>query len=266
MLGDGAIRSWWNKARPRGADEPKAAANDPLFTEVLSDFSRRLRDRTAEQAANPAAAARQRRAALKAYDSTRRRYQILAAGFGVGALVGLALAMIAPPVSAPPLAPHVASAMASLAATPAAEPPLPIVKASVDEAPPKTDPATAAEPATTEPATTEPAAAAALRAEEVREVQTKLRGFGFNAGPPDGVAGRMTLAAAEQYQQARGLPQTGKIDSELLDQLRQDPAPQVAVQVAQRAPRQPVRAGTATARRQSDPFQRLGQWLDSLVR
>lgn len=261
MLGDGVIRSWWNKARPRDADEPKAAANDPLFTEALSDFSRRLRDRTAEQAASPAVAARQRRAALKAYDSTRRRHYILAGGFGVGALAGLALAMIAPPVSAPPLAPHVASAMATLAATPAAEPPLPIVKASVDEAPPKTDPVTAADSTTAAPA-----AAATLRAEEVREVQAKLRGFGFNAGPPDGVAGRMTLAAVEQYQQARGLPQTGKIDSELLDQLRQDPAPQVAPQVAQRAPRQPVRAGTATARRQPDPFQRFGQWLDSLVR
>lgn len=261
MLGDGAIRSWWNRARPGSAGKPKAAVNDPLFTEVLSDFSRRLRDRTAEQAADPAAAARQRRAALKAYDSTRRRQQILVGGFGVGALVGLALAMIAPPVSAPPLEPAVASAIASMAATPAAEPPPPIRKASVDEAPPKVDPVTAVEQATTESA-----APAPLRAEEIREVQTKLRSFGFNAGPADGVAGRMTLAAAEQYQQARGLPQTGSIDSELLDQLRQDPAPQVALQVAQRAPRQPVRASTATARRQSDPFQRLGQWLDSLVR
>jgi hypothetical protein len=260
MLGDGAIRSWWNKDGPRNAGEPKPAANDPLFTEVLSDFSRRLSERTAEKA-DPAAAARQRRAALKAYDSTRRRQLILVGGFGVGALVGLALAMIAPPVSAPPLEPAVASAIASMAATPAAEPPLPIAKASVDEAPPKMDPV-----ATAEPAAAEPAAAATLRGEEVREVQTKLRGFGFNAGPPDGVVGRMTLAAAEQYQQARGLPQTGKIDSELLEQLRQDPAPQVAPQVAQRAPRQPVRAGTATARRGSDPFQRLGQWLDSLVR
>ena len=67
-----------------------------------------------------------------------------------------------------------------------------------------------------------------LRGEEVREVQKRLQGFGFNPGPADGVAGRMTAGAVMSYQQSRGQPQTGDIDRELLEQLRQDPAPQVA--------------------------------------
>jgi hypothetical protein len=72
----------------------------------------------------------------------------------------------------------------------------------------------------------------------------------------------MTAAAAMNYQLSRGQAGRGDIDRDLLEQLRQDPAPQVAppppvVRTAQRAPR-PTRSPS--------PFDQLGRWLDSLVR
>src|SRR5258708_2141759 len=48
----------------------------------------------------------------------------------------------------------------------------------------------------------------------------------------------MTEDAIRRYQQNRGQPQSGKVDRELLERLRQDPAPQIA----QRAPRAPTLA------------------------
>jgi peptidoglycan hydrolase-like protein with peptidoglycan-binding domain len=80
----------------------------------------------------------------------------------------------------------------------------------------------------------------------------------------------MTEGAVMHYQQNRGQPQTGKIDRELLEQLRQDPAPQVAQQPAAR---RVARATTSPGARRYDPFEpvraagnSLGQWLDSRVR
>jgi hypothetical protein len=71
------------------------------------------------------------------------------------------------------------------------------------------------------------------------------------------------------YQQDRGQPQTGTVDRELLEQLRQGPAPQIA----QRAARPDARATRSPGARRSDPFEpvraagnRLGQWLESLTR
>ena len=57
-----------------------------------------------------------------------------------------------------------------------------------------------------------------LQQENVRDLQTKLRSFGFNPGPIDGVAGRTTEGAILHYQQTRDLPQTGKVDRQLLEQ------------------------------------------------
>jgi CheY-like chemotaxis protein len=119
----------------------------------------------------------------------------------------------------------------------------------------------------------EPAPAqTSLQRDEMREVQTRLRSFGFNPGSVDGVPGAMTESAVMHYQRNRGQPRTGKVDRALLEQLRQDPAPQVA----QRAPRPASRpvAGTTTSpgARPSDPFEpvraagdRLGRWLESLM-
>jgi hypothetical protein len=79
----------------------------------------------------------------------------------------------------------------------------------------------------------------------------------------------MTEGAVIRYQQNRGQPQTGKVDRELLEQLRPDPAPQLV----QRAAGPYARPTRSPGPRRSDPFEpiraagnRLGQWLDSLAR
>jgi peptidoglycan hydrolase-like protein with peptidoglycan-binding domain len=108
-----------------------------------------------------------------------------------------------------------------------------------------------------------------LRRDEMREVQARLRSFGFNPGPVDGSPGAMTDGAVMRYQQNRGQPQTGKVDRELLEQLRQDPAPTVV----QRATGPYARPTSSRGPQRSDPFapvraagDRLGQWLDSRLR
>jgi hypothetical protein len=255
MLGDGTTESWWRKVWPLGARRHKSPANDILFIDAMADFSRKLGERVAQHSAGGLAGAQQeRREALKAYDQRRRRQQIMTAGVAVGALIALGIASLAPPIAAPVTAPP------AVAAAPA-EPAPPVMVAA---APPTVVPDTPSTMPAAEPSplsTASPPAPEPLRGEEVREVQRRLQGFGFSPGPADGVAGRMTAAAVQNYQQSRGQPQTGDIDRDLLDQLRLDPAPQVApppaIRTAQRAPR-PTRP--------QNPFDQLGRWLDSLVR
>jgi CheY-like chemotaxis protein len=152
----------------------------------------------------------------------------------------------------------------------AAPSPLP-PPASVASARPSTAERTEPAPATTsQQVPVEPAPnPAPLQRGEVREVQARLRSFGFNPGPVDGTGGPMTDGAVMRYQQDRGQPQTGKVDGQLLEQLRQDPAPQIAQRVA----RPDARATRSPGARRSDPFEpvrvagnRLGQWLESLTR
>jgi len=260
MLGDGTIGSWWRKIWPLGARRDRPPANDAMFIDVMADFSRQLSERVARQSATGLASAQQeRREALRALDRKRRRQQMLTAGVAAGALVALGIASLAPPTAPPVAAPQ------PVAAAPTEPSPPVMVAAAQPTVLPDTQPAAPApEPAPS--STAAPAAAVAapepLRGEEVREVQKRLQGFGFNPGPADGVVGRMTMAAAMNYQLKRGQPQSSEIDRDLLEQLRQDPAPQVAppppvVRTAQRAPR-PTRA--------PNPFDQLGRWLDSLVR
>jgi CheY-like chemotaxis protein len=179
------------------------------------------------------------------------------------------------------------SVTASLPSTPAAAPETNQAPAtSIQPAPAPPEPAAASPPS--RPESTAPAqppstagiepgkagqaaavepAATPLGRDEVREVQTRLRSFGFSPGPIDGAAGTMTTRAVMRYQQARGQGQTGTVDRELLTQLREDPAP--AEQTATPEPR-PNRVARP---RRSDPFdsmrtaaQRAGHWLDSLLR
>jgi peptidoglycan hydrolase-like protein with peptidoglycan-binding domain len=112
---------------------------------------------------------------------------------------------------------------------------------------------------------------APLRRDEVREVQSKLRSFGFDPGPVDGTVGPMTQGAARRYEQARGQQETGVVDRWLLDQLRQDPTPPPVV--AQRAPSDVRRAAYTSRGSSSDPFEplriagdRFSRWLQSLGR
>jgi hypothetical protein len=259
MLGDGTIGSWWRKIWPLGARRDRPPANDAMFIDVMADFSRQLSDRVARQSAGGLASAQQeRREALRAYDRRRRRQQMVTAGVAMGALIALGIASLAPPIAPPVAAPP---AVAAAPTEPA--PPVMVAAAQPTVLPDVQPTAPAPEPA--QPSTAEPAAPAApvpLRGEEVREVQRRLQGFGFNPGPPDGVAGRMTAAAVINYRQSRGQARSGDIDRDLLEQLRQDPAPQVAppppvVRTAQRPPR-PTRS--------PNPLDQLGRWLDSLVR
>ena len=263
MLGDGTIGSWWRKIWPLGARRDRPPANDAMFIDVMADFSRQLSERVARQSATGLASAQQeRREALRALDRKRRRQQMLTAGVAAGALVALGIASLAPPTAPPVAAPQ------PVAAAPTEPSPPVMVAAAQPTVLPDTQPtAPAPESATPSVAAAAPPAAVAapepLRAEEVREVQKRLQGFGFNPGPADGVAGRMTTAAVMNYQQSRGQPRSGDIDRDLLEQLRQDPAPQVAppppvVRTAQRAARPPARS--------TNPLDQLGRWLDSLVR
>lgn len=265
MLGDGTtgsmIGSWWAKVRPQRARGDTSAANDAMFIDVMADFSRQLGERAARQSAGGLAAAQQeRREALRAYDRARRRQQILTAGVAVGALIALGIASLAPPIAPPVAAPP------AVAATPApAEPAPPVMVAAAQPTVVpdvvSTTPAPAVAPGP--PVAAAPPALEPLRADEVREVQRRLQGFGFNPGPADGIAGRMTISAATSYQQSRGQPLSGDVDRELLEQLRQDPAPQVAPPPP---PRTAQRGRPYATARRDGPLDRLGRFLDSLVR
>jgi hypothetical protein len=242
------------------------------FKRSMADLSRRLGERAASQpAGDPSTSAETRQAALQAYDRARLRWlAILVGGVVAAVATGVALASLVPdePESAPlvvttsvapipaaseptqpsPTAPSVAATATTPPPAPAPEPPVPPQTAAIE---PMADPNT-------------------LRVDEVKELQIKLRSFGFNPGPVDGVAGSMTQSAAVRYQQARGQPQTGVVDRQLLDQLRQDPSSPVVQHVAQRAPRpdttRPAVQSSQPPRRSSDPFEPMRRWLDSLFR
>lgn len=273
--------------QPRGAggDARAAARNtdDAHSAPSMAELARRLAERTARQrAVDPAAVAAARRAALEAYDLARERRLIVALSAVLALTVGAAVAYFVSTIESRPLAqlpiaaaqPESASSreIANAAVAPALPDPSP-QPASVVEA---VEPAATQAPLVTDsqvaPVEAMPGEAP-LQSNDVREIQAKLRSFGFNPGPVDGTAGRLTEVAVRRYQQARGQTQTGAIDRRLLEQLRQDPAPPVAQQVAQRGPRPDARANRPPGSRRADPFEpvravgdRFGQWLDSLVR
>ncbi len=267
---------------------------DEHFKQSVAGLSSQLGERAARQStSDPRAAAEARRAALQAYDLARaQRWKtaLRAAGVAV-ATAGVAcftvfIAMPPNQQSPRPMASReravpielaaVEPAPATIPAPPPAastpSPPVPLAAPAIVPVVTEVAPATTSEPAPVSPAPAEPPP---LRRDEVREVQTKLYSFGFNPGPIDGAVGSMTRAAIAQYQQNRDQPQTGTVDRELLEQLRQDPAPQVAApQVAQRSARPgPARATGSSAARSSDPFEplrtaanRFEQWVQSLGR
>ena len=255
------------------ADVPlNRAPVSETFKRSMAELSRRLGERTAPES-DSVASAEARRAALQAYDQARLRWMVMIA-LGVLAAIatGIGLASLLPdePESSLPAA----TASAAPVATPIAAPieaPTPPLTAKLPESP-VTAPAVApapVPPVQTQAATSEPAADAnALRLDEVRELQAKLRAYGFSPGPIDGVAGPMTQSAAERYRQARGQPQTTEVDRQLLEQLRQDPVPPVAQRAAaQHPPRPDARpAGAPPPRRAPDPFERFGRWLESVLR
>jgi hypothetical protein len=252
---DTAQASWWQRVWRDIAGVPDTARlaglDDGHFRQSVADLSRRLAER---QTADPLDEARARHAAMqrlnREHGGIGRR---MAIGLALGVVAGSAIAALLSSLGAP-AAPPALSVVARPDAPPARDPdpaPLPVRVASLADdrpAPVMND--------------APPPMLAPLSRDDVREIQTRLRGFGFNAGPIDGNAGRLTAAATSQYQQNRSQPPTGTVDRDLLDQLRRDPAPQVAppepVRVAQRPPPRPAR--------QPGPFDRFDRWLKSLSR
>lgn len=55
---------------------------------------------------------------------------------------------------------------------------------------------------------------------QVRAVQQELKRQGFDPGAADGVAGRRTQTAIRDYQRARNLPVSGRVDPALLESMR----------------------------------------------
>jgi peptidoglycan hydrolase-like protein with peptidoglycan-binding domain len=46
-----------------------------------------------------------------------------------------------------------------------------------------------------------------------REVQERLNALGYDVGTPDGSAGPRTAKALREFQQAQGIPVTGRVDA-----------------------------------------------------
>ena len=74
-------------------------------------------------------------------------------------------------------------------------------------------------------------------AEQVRQVQQKLNDIGYHAGSVDGVLGPQTESALRQFQRARNLDATGRIDSKTLAALERERTGQPSSKVRRRDPR-----------------------------
>ena len=295
-------------AQPSASAPPSAAApqlgaaarpSERQFEQSLAGLSRSLGARAALHP-DPVAEAAARRAAVLAQiraEDQRLKLILGIAGAAV-AVVCLAAAIVfftspfGPRATAPVVTAHAQPPTATPAADPSPSPapaaPPPVQIAAVTPAPPAAAPTPAPTPVADPPPVSAPPVSvppaapspAPLAREDVKEIQTRLLAFGFNAGPADGNAGRMTEGAIMNYQQKRGLPETAKPDRALLNQLRDDPAPKVVAQqqppsraqpqnASQNAP--PSRAANAGTQRRGDGLDfmrdadaRISRWFQSL--
>lgn len=69
------------------------------------------------------------------------------------------------------------------------------------------------------PASGSPAAMMTHSAEETRQLQKKLNDLGYSAGHVDGIWGRQTEAALRNFQQAKNIPVTGRLNEQTKDAL-----------------------------------------------
>jgi peptidoglycan hydrolase-like protein with peptidoglycan-binding domain len=128
----------------------------------------------------------------------------------------------APPAAAPPASPRTA-----------ASPPL-VPSRTAASAPPVTSPLPAAPPPTAKElvkSTAEPSSAP-LTPDEIRELQGRLKGAGFNPGAIDGVLGRQTRSALRDYAQARSLPNADATRDLLVRLNAEPPKPRPALEPA----------------------------------
>ena len=84
--------------------------------------------------------------------------------------------------------------------------------------------------------------------DRIVEIQTLLSLLGYNAGPADGVAGRLTIQAILQFQKAQKLPSTGRPTANLVKQLRLAAAPPVP-----EPPPQTTYPDAGSARKSTEP-------------
>lgn len=84
----------------------------------------------------------------------------------------------------------------------------------------------------------------ARRALMVRETQARLARLGYEIGPIDGRSGPRTRAAISVFQEAEGLPVTGKVTPELVELLYSIFPPAQSKPAAQTAPEQTVQGQT----------------------
>ena len=60
---------------------------------------------------------------------------------------------------------------------------------------------------------------------ELYEAQKKLEELGYDPGTPDGIRGKKTVNAIKLFQQDSGLPDSGKLDAQTKDKLKNQSAP-----------------------------------------
>jgi hypothetical protein len=253
----------------KGQDVSKTSEEE--FRQSMAGLSRSLEERAALHR-DPIAEAALRRTTVQAQfraEARRTRWMIGIAGSALAAAcVAAAIVLLATPGGPSKLAevaqapiPAPAPVETVAVSTPAPQLLSPLLQAvpSPDPAPP---PVTASELIV---------APSAFTRDDIKEIQTRLLSFGFNPGPLDGDVGRMTVGAVMNYQQQRGLAQTGQLDRALLDQLRQDPAPKVVASQPQQLhtrrappPQQQRRSDGLDFVRDADA--RLSRWFQSLSR
>jgi hypothetical protein len=129
-------------------------------------------------------------------------------------------------IAAAPLpAPAAVGQMTTLQPSSTTEAPQPL------PAPAKVGPIAALQPAPSAPAlvvsiapkpSVPPPEQSKLNPSEILEVQKRLEALGMNPGAPDGVYGPLMAGAIRRYEAAKGRPQIGNADRELLDRLRQE--------------------------------------------
>jgi len=56
--------------------------------------------------------------------------------------------------------------------------------------------------------------------QQVKEAQLLLNGLGFNTGAPDGFAGKRTRDAVKAFEYEIGMPQTGRVNKNLIELLK----------------------------------------------
>lgn len=210
--------------------------SEERFRQSMAGLAKSLTERAALHP-DPVGEATARRAAVQAMfrARSRRLTWMLAGGGAAAAVLGVAAGLLFF-VRTP--APPAATAVTPTQASGVAELPVP--------PPPSV--------ATAEIAPAEEPPPPPLRSDEVREIQTRLRAFGFNAGPIDGELGDRTQGAIARYRQERGLAQA-KADRDLLERLRRDPAPRAVAAAPRDWPASPPpQRRSAPPQRRSDGF------------